>query len=82
MNQVEKSKFIGLRAKTNSYLDDGKKAKGTKKCFIKRTVENHKNWIEATKIKNKINYQEINEIGIDSFFCFKRRHKEFIKTIN
>ena len=34
------TKFVGLRAKTYSYLiDDGsedKKAKGTKKCIIKR----------------------------------------------
>ena len=34
------TKFVGLRAKTYSYLiDDGsedKKAKGTKKCVIKR----------------------------------------------
>ena len=35
-------KFVGLRAKTYSYLIDGgsqvKKAKGTKKCVIKKTV--------------------------------------------
>ena len=35
------TKFFGLRAKTYSYLiDDGnehKKAKGTKKCVIKKT---------------------------------------------
>ena len=36
-------KFVGLRAKTYSYLiDDGsedKKAKGTKRCFIKRKIK-------------------------------------------
>ena len=36
-----KKEFVGLRAKTNSYLrDDGKedeKAKGTKKCLIEKT---------------------------------------------
>ena len=44
------SKFVGLRAKTYSYLiDDGsedKKAKGTKKCVVKRKLkfENYKNY--------------------------------------
>ena len=37
------TKFVGLRAKTSSYLtDDGsedKKAKGTKKCVIKRKLK-------------------------------------------
>ena len=37
------TKFVGLRAKTYSYLiDDGsedKKAKGTKKCVIKRELK-------------------------------------------
>ena len=37
-----KTKFVGLRAKTYSYLiDDGsedRKTKGTKKCFIKRNL--------------------------------------------
>ena len=40
------TKFVGLKAKTFSYLiDDGsedKKAKGTKKCVIKRNLENLK----------------------------------------
>ena len=44
------TKFVGLRAKTYSYLiDDGsedKKAKSTKKCVIKRKLkfENYKNY--------------------------------------
>ena len=43
------TKFVGLKAKTYSYLiDDGsehKKANGTKKCVIKRKrkFENYKN---------------------------------------
>ena len=55
-------KFVGLRAKTYSYLiDDGsenKKAKGTKKCVIKIKLkfENYKNCLEATQLDNKINY--------------------------
>ena len=54
--------FVGLRAKAYSYLiDDGgedKKAKGTKKCVIKRKVkfENYKHCLQATKLENKINH--------------------------
>ena len=53
------TKFVGLRAKTYSYLrDDGnedKKAKGTKMRVIKRKrkFENYKNCSEATQIENK-----------------------------
>ena len=56
------TKFVGLRAKTYSYLiDDGnedKKAKGTKKCAIKRKLrfENYKKCLTATQLENKINY--------------------------
>ena len=45
MNQAKKikTKFVGLRAKTYSYLmNDGSedtKAKGTKKCVIKRKLK-------------------------------------------
>ena len=48
------TKLVGLRAKTHSFLiDEGsedKKAKGTKKCVIKRKVkfENSKNCLKAT----------------------------------
>ena len=58
--------FVGLRAKTFSYLiDEGskdKKAKGTKKCVIKRKIkfENYKNCLEATQLNNKIKYLEKN----------------------
>ena len=35
--------FVGLRAKTHSYLkdnnDEEKKAKGTKKCFMERNLK-------------------------------------------
>ena len=47
-------KFVGLQAKTYSYLiDDGieeKESKGTKKCFIKRRLKfkSYKNRSEAT----------------------------------
>ena len=56
------TKFVGLRAKTYSYLKDGdsedKKAKGTKHCVIKRKLkfENYKNCLEPIQLDNKINY--------------------------
>ena len=62
-----KTKFVGPRAKTYSYLidDDGedKKAKGTKKCVIKRKLkfENYKNCLEANELDTKIKYLEKNK---------------------
>ena len=56
--------FIGLREKICNYLkdnnDEDKKAKGTKKCVIKRKLkfENYKNCLEATQLDNKIKYLE------------------------
>ena len=53
-----------LRAKTYSYLkdnnDEDKKAKGTKKCVIKRRLkfQNYKNCLEAAQIERKIKYLE------------------------
>ena len=58
------TKFVGLKAKSYSYLIDDdnedKKAKGTKRCVIKRKLkfENYKNCLEATQLENKINYLE------------------------
>ena len=55
-------KFVGLRAKTYSYLidDDSEDQKGigTKKCVIKRKLkfENNKNCLEATQLDNKIGF--------------------------
>ena len=66
------TKFFGLRAKPYSYLIDqsseDKKAKGTKKCVIKRKLkfENYKNCLEATQLENKINYLEIKKTDIDN----------------
>ena len=56
------TKFVGVRSKTYNYLIDGgsedKKAKSTKKCFIKRKLkfENYKNCSEATQLENETNY--------------------------
>ena len=66
------TKIVGLSAKTYSYLIDDssedKKAKGTKKCVIKRKLkfENYKNCLEATQLDNKIKYLEKNKINTDS----------------
>ena len=50
-------KLIGLRAKTYSYLIDNggedKKAKGTKKCVIKRKFENYRNCLEQLSLRIK-----------------------------
>ena len=54
--------FVGLRAKTYSYLkdnnDEDKKAKSTKKCIIKRKLkfQDYKNCLETAQIERKINY--------------------------
>ena len=67
-----KTKFVGLRVKTYSYLiDDGsgdKKVKSTKTFAIKRRLkfENYKNCLEATQLENEINYLEKNKVDIDS----------------
>ena len=58
------NKFVGLRAKTYSYLrnnnDKDKKAKGTRKCVIKRNLKfrHYKKCLKASQIENKINYLE------------------------
>ena len=52
-------KFVGLRAKTYSYLkdnkDEDKKSKSTKKCVIKRKIkfQDYKNCLEAAQIEKK-----------------------------
>ena len=77
------AKFVGLRAKTYSYLIDysseEKKAKGTKKCVIKRKLKfgNYKNCLEATQPKNRVKYIEKNKINIDSL---KKTQREFIRN--
>ena len=50
------TKFVGLKAKTYSYLTDdsskNKKAKDTKKCVTKRKLkfEDYENCLEATEL--------------------------------
>ena len=53
--------FLGWIAKTYSYLkdnnDNGKKAKGTKVCVIKRKIkfQDYENCLEASQVEKKIN---------------------------
>ena len=56
-----------------------KKAKGIKKCVIKRKLkfQDYKNCLEAAQIENKINHLEKNKIDVDSF---KEDNNEFIKN--
>ena len=75
--------FVGSRAKTYSYLkgnnDEDKKAKGAKKCVIKRKLkfQDYENCLEAAQIENKINHLEKNKIEVDSL---KEDQKEFLKN--
>ena len=62
-------KFAGLRGKTYSYLNDNndedkKKAKGTKKCLIKRKFkfQDYKNCLEVSQIENITNHSEKNKL--------------------
>ena len=77
------AKFVGLRAKTYSYLiDDGskdKEGKGAKKCTMKKKLkfENYLNCLEATQLQNKINQLENSKIRKDSS---KKDNKEFIRN--
>ena len=61
--------FVGLRAKTYSYLrgdgSEGKKAKRTQNCVIKKLIfEDYKNCLEAAQLENKIIYLEKNKANI------------------
>ena len=76
------TKFVGLRAKTYSYLKDDcsehKQAKGTKNCVRKRKLkfENYKNCFEAIQLENKINLLEKIKTDIVSI---KKNNKGFIR---
>ena len=75
--------FGGLRANTYSYLkdnnDEAKKAKGTKKCIIKRKLKfkDYKNCLEAVQTERKKNYLRKKKIDVDGL---KEDKKEFIKN--
>ena len=71
--------FIGLRAKIYSYLKENKyeieKAKGTKKCVIKRKIkfQDYKIFLNAVKIDGKLKYLEKKRFNVDKL-------KEFVKN--
>ena len=75
--------FVGLRAKACSYFKDNddkdKRAKGTKKCAIKRNLkfQDYKNCFEAVQIENNINHLEEIKIQADRL---KEGQKEFVKN--
>ena len=79
------TKFVGLRAKTHSYLiDDGsedEKAKSTKMRVIKRKLkfENYKKCSEATQLENKVNYLQKNKFGINSIKELIKNNKSILK---
>ena len=69
------TKFVGIRKKTYRYLVDNsseetkstKKQKAQKMCRKRRfKLENYKNCLEATQLKNEINCFENNKFNIDS----------------
>ena len=76
-------KFVGLRAKTYSYLKDNndkdKKSKGRKSCVIKRKdkFNDHKKCLKASQFGNRINYLKKKEIDVDGL---KEDKKESIKN--
>ena len=77
-------KSFGLRIKTYSYLIDdsreGKKAKDTKKCFIKRKLKFEIiNCLEATEFGNKINHLVKNKINIYNVKEFIKSNKSILK---
>ena len=77
------TKFVGLRAKTYSYLIDDssedKKSNSHKKVCYKKELKlgNYKNCLEGTKLENKIKYLERNKIDIDRI---KENHKELVRN--
>ena len=77
--------FVRLRTKTYNYLIDqdskDKKAKGIKRCIIKRKpkFEDYKNFLEASQLKNKIHHLEKNKTDVDSL---KNITKNLQKVIN
>ena len=75
-------KCVGLRGKTYSYLIDydgeDNKAKGIRKCVIKRKpkFENFEKSLEATKLDSKIKYLEKNKIDAEDLKKSCRIHKK------
>ena len=78
--------FLGLKAKTYSYLkdnnDEDKKAKGTRKCIIKTKLKfgDFKNCLEAAQIKDKTDHLQKNKTDLDSPKEFIKNNELILKT--
>ena len=76
------TQLTALRPKTYSYLtensDEKKKAKDTKKCFIKTKLkfEEYKHYLEANQVENEINQLE-KKLDMN---ILQENYKEFIKN--
>ena len=79
-------KFIGLRAKTYSYLkgnnDEDKKGIGTKKSVFKRNLKfrDYKKYLKTSQLENKINCLEKKEIDTNSLKGITHYKKVILKT--
>ena len=75
--------FAAFRAKTYSYLtdkDDGDtKAKGTKKCVIKKKLKlkDQKNCLKAIQLENEVNQLGKNIVDTEDL---RENHNEFMKN--
>ena len=81
-------KFDKLCSKTYGYLkdnnDDGKKAKGTKKCAVKRKLkfEEYKKCLKSSQIINIVNYLEKKEIDVDSLIALSSNDDKRMQSID
>ena len=67
-------KFVGLRAKTYSYLKSKEEDKKKRQKIRELKFKDYNNYLIASQIENIINYLEKKEIDMD---CLK---KEYIKN--
>ena len=80
-------KFVGLRPKRYAYLkdndDESKKAKGTKRCVIKRNLKFKvfKNCLKASQIIKKVNYFENRGFNVDTLTENHRKCIEINKSL-
>ena len=83
--------FVALRPKSYSYLTNdsngNKKAKGIKKCAIKRECkyEDYKKCQGANQLENKINYLETYNVDVDKLKkitnnFFEKKTEKKLKT--
>ena len=74
-----------LRAQTYRYITDNniesKKARGTKKCTVKRKLEfeNYKNCLHGSQLENKIIHLNTNNTDVKGFRKIKKNLQKTIK---